>query len=73
MADEPPHCYRPIRRVRVEAFWMCAAHAQWYACCPLANAACPMPRREEPFEQQERLPPKNNRDGQRNQQDGADY
>jgi predicted SnoaL-like aldol condensation-catalyzing enzyme len=34
---------------------MYAAHAQWYPCCPLANAACPMPRREEPFEQQERL------------------
>jgi len=39
----------PIRSVRVEAFWMYAAHAQWYPCCPLANAACPMPRREEPL------------------------
>ena len=39
--------YRPIIRVQVEAFWMYAPHAQWYPCCPLANAACPMPRREE--------------------------
>jgi hypothetical protein len=25
-------------------------------CCPLANAACRMPRREDPFEGQARLP-----------------
>jgi len=26
--------YRAIRRVRVEAFWMYAAHAQWYLVAP---------------------------------------
>jgi hypothetical protein len=29
LSKEDIGSYRPIRRVRVEAFWMYAAHAQW--------------------------------------------
>jgi len=32
LSKEDIDSYRPIRRVRVETFWMYAAHAQWYPC-----------------------------------------
>jgi hypothetical protein len=34
LSKEDIGSYRPIRRVRVEAFWMYAAHAQWYLVAP---------------------------------------
>src|SRR5947207_7570581 len=38
LAKEEVGSYRLIRRVRVEALCMYGAHAQWYPCCPFANA-----------------------------------
>src|SRR5450631_4901484 len=40
---------------------------------PLGKRSVPNAPAGGTLEQQERLPPQNNRDGQRNQQDGADY
>jgi hypothetical protein len=43
LSKEDIGSYRPIRRVQVEGFWMYAPHAQWYPCCPLANARAQCP------------------------------
>ena len=39
LSKEDIGSYRPIRRVRVEAFWMYSAHIRWYASHHFGNVA----------------------------------